>query len=68
MPDDLPALARATAGQLRRAGFLVEPKGTDDSATTGFEVLTSHTDELSSAEHVKAAKRGDAMPGQKGKP
>ena len=63
MPDDLPTLARATAGQLRRAGFVVE--GVDDSATTGFEVLTSHTDELSRAEHAKAVKRGDAAPGEK---
>lgn len=59
MPDPL---GRATAGQLRRAGFVVDPKGTDDSATTGFEILTDHTDEHSRPEHEKARKRGDAFP------
>ena len=60
MPDE--PLGRATAGQLRRAGFVVEPAGTDDSATTGFEVTTSHTDEWSKPEFAKAKKRGDHMP------
>lgn len=59
MPDPI-ALARATAGQLRRAGFVVPD--VDDSATTGFEVLCNHTDDLSSTEHQKAKKRGDHLP------
>lgn len=54
-------LARATAGQLRRAGFVVP--AVDDSATTGFEVLVHQGDELAVAEHAKAVKRGDAFPG-----
>lgn len=66
MPENL--LGRATAGQLRRAGFKVEPEITDDSATTGFEVLCNHGDPPSIAEHEKARKRGDAVPGEKGKP
>ena len=60
MPEQ--PLARATAGQLRRAGFVVEPASTDDSATTGFEVLCNHSDPPSVAEHEKARKRGDAFP------
>lgn len=67
MPDASPDLGRATAGQLRRAGFVVDPPGTEDSATTGFEVLTNHSDPVSAAEHEKARKRGDAMPGRGGK-
>lgn len=63
MPDN--TLARATAGQLRRAGFVVPD--VDDSATTGFEVLTNHDDPLSVEEHAKARKRGDHLPGGKGK-
>jgi hypothetical protein len=65
MPE---TLGRATAGQLRRAGFRVEPETTDNSATTGFEVLCNHGDAVDRAEHEKARARGDAMPGQKGKP
>lgn len=61
-------LGRATAGQLRRAGFVVEPKTTSDDATTGFEILTNHADPASSEEHQRARKRGDAMPPEKGKP
>lgn len=53
--------ARATAGQFRRAGFVIDPEGTDDSATTGFEVLSTHTDEYSAPEFEKAKKRGDAF-------
>lgn len=60
-------LGRATAGQLRRAGFVVEPKTTADDATTGFEIVTNHSDPASIEEHAKAKKRGDAMPGEKGK-
>lgn len=59
-------LARATAGQFRRAGFAVEPADTDDSATVGFDVVCHHGDERSKAEITKARKRGDDMP--KGKP
>lgn len=59
MPEDRP-LARATAGQLRRAGFVVPD--VDDSATTGFEVLTHQGDDQAQAEHAKAKKRGDAFP------
>lgn len=64
MPDESFAAptGRATAGQLRRAGFHVAPVSTDDSATTGFEILCHHGDELSTAEHTKAKKRGDAFP------
>lgn len=62
MPNvDRPTLALATAGQLRRAGFVVEPEKTDDSATTGFDVLTDHTDEHSRPEFEKAKKRGDHL-------
>lgn len=74
MPDpkfaaasETPDFGRATAGQLRRAGFFVDPEAMADDATTGFEVLTNHTDEPSRAEHAKAAKRGDAMAGEKAK-
>jgi hypothetical protein len=66
MPE--PTLGRATAGQLRRAGFRVSPDTTADDATTGFEVLCNHGDAPSIAEHDRARKRGDAMPGEKGKP
>ena len=61
MPDqpDQP-LARATAGQIRRAGFVVPD--VDDDATTGFEVLTHHLDDRSRAEHAEAVKRGDDRP------
>lgn len=60
MPDaPTPDLGRATAGQLRRAGFKVEPAATDDSATTGFEVLCNHGDPVSVAEFDKARRRGD---------
>jgi hypothetical protein len=61
-------LALATAGQLRRAGFIVEPKGTDDSATAGFDVLVSAGagEEAAQVEHATAIERGDAFP--KGKP
>ena len=62
MPDSPSELGRATAGQLRRAGFHVAPDSTDDSATTGFEVLTNHTDAPSVEEHEKARKRGDHLP------
>lgn len=63
MPDDVtPTLGLATAGQLRRAGFVVEPAKTDDSATGGFDILTNHTDEHSRPEHEAAVKRGDAFP------
>lgn len=58
-------LGRATAGQLRRAGFVV-PDVADD-ATTGFEVLTNHADPVSMEEHAKAKKRGDHQPGGRGK-
>lgn len=64
MPDA--PTGRATAGQLRRAGFYVDP-AIDDSATTGFEVLTDHTDEYSWPEFEKARKRGDHEPGAKSK-
>lgn len=62
MPNTPDTLARATAGQLRRAGFVVDPASTDDSATAGFEVLTNHSDPPSVAEYEKAKKRGDHMP------
>ena len=65
MPDALPALGRATAGQLRRAGFKVEPETTDDSATQGYEVLCHHGDPPSAAEFEKARKRGDHLPPRK---
>ena len=70
MPDDAPTpdLGRATAGQLRRAGFRVAPDSTDDSATAGFEVLCNHGDAPSVAEFAKAKERGDHLPGEKGKP
>ena len=70
MPDDAPTpdLGRATAGQLRRAGFKVEPPTTDDSATQGFEILCNHGDAPSVAEFDKARGRGDHLPGAKGKP
>ena len=58
-------LGRATAGQLRRAGFIV-PHVADD-ATTGFEVLTNHADQPSIAEFDKARKRGDHLPSGKDK-
>lgn len=61
-------LGRATAGQLRRAGFVVLPPSTTDDATTGFEIVTSHGDPVAAEEHARAKKRGDAMPGEKGKP
>lgn len=61
MPDPI-ILARATVGQLRRAGFAVEPADADDSVTTGYEVLCNHTDPSSAAEHEKAKGRGDHMP------
>jgi hypothetical protein len=67
MPDASPDFGLATAGQLRRAGFHVEPTTTDDSATTGFEVLASHGDEHSRGEFEKARERGDHLPGGKGK-
>jgi aminoglycoside/choline kinase family phosphotransferase len=60
-------LGRATAGQLRRAGFHVSPTTTANDATSGFEVLCHHGDETSVAEHAKANGRGDAFP-PKGKP
>ena len=66
MPDDSPDFGLATAGQLRRAGFEVAPPTTDDSATTGFEVLTHHGDEHSRPEWEKAKKRGDHV--SKGRP
>jgi uroporphyrinogen-III synthase len=62
VPNDAPDYGRATAGQLRRAGFEVDPANTDDSATTGFEILTNHGDERAQAEFAKATKRGDHMP------
>lgn len=63
MPDNnRPTLGLATAGQLRRAGFDIEPETTDDSATTGFEVLSDHTDEHSRPEFETAKTRGDHMP------
>lgn len=65
MPDETPEsppLARATAGQLRRAGFAVAPEDTADDATTGFETVCHHADELSIREHRAAVKRGDAFP------
>lgn len=55
-------MGRATAGQLRRAGFVVDPEATGDSATTGFEVLTDHSDEHSRPEFEAAKKRGDHLP------
>jgi hypothetical protein len=64
MPDASPDFGRATAGQLRRAGFQVSPPSTDDSATTGFEVLTHHGDEYSRDEFAKAKERGDHEPGR----
>lgn len=60
----MPDLARATAGQLRRAGFVVPD--VDDDATTGFDILTNHLDELSMAEHAAAVERGDAFPAARG--
>lgn len=68
MPDSSSELGRATAGQFRRAGFAVDPDTTDDSATTGFEVLTNHADAPSMAELEKARKRGDHAPGGKARP
>lgn len=67
MSDTAPDLGRATVGQLRRAGFRVEPDSTDDSATTGFEIICNHGDAPSVAEFEKAKKRGDHLPGDKGK-
>lgn len=58
----MPDLARATAGQLRRAGFVILPDDTPDNATSGFEVVTGQGDEQSRAEHAAAVKRGDAFP------
>lgn len=55
-------LARATAGQIRRAGFAVQPASTPDDATTGFEALCHHADPVSAAEHAAAKERGDAFP------
>ncbi len=57
-------MALATAGQFRRAGFIVEAADTDDSATTGFDVLVSAGagDELAQLEHRAAVERGDAFP------
>lgn len=69
MPDETPSrpLARATAGQLRRAGFAVVPDETPDSASVGgtiaFEVLVHQDDEVAGAEHAEAVERGDAFPG-----
>ena len=65
MPDPVAvdeSLGRATAGQLRRAGFAVAPETIDDSATQGFEVLCNHGDAPSVSEFDKARKRGDHMP------
>lgn len=55
-------LGRATAGQLRRAGFHVDPETTDDSATTGFEILCTHGSPPDREEFEKARKRGDHLP------
>jgi hypothetical protein len=60
-------LGRATAGQLRRAGFNISPETTADDATTGFEILASHGDPVSAGEFEKATKRGDHLPPAKGK-
>lgn len=62
VPSPGEPLGRATAGQLRRAGFKVSPETTDDSATTGFEVLCNRGDPPSLAEFEKARKRGDHLP------
>lgn len=61
MPEDR-KLGRATAGQLRRAGFGIVPPKTKNDATTGFEIVCDAADPLSQAEHEKAVKRGDAFP------
>lgn len=63
MPDETTEtpLARATAGQLRRAGFVV-PEGVADDATTGFEVLVHQGDAAAVEEHQAAVARGDAFP------
>ena len=60
MPDI--ALGLATAGQLRRAGFVILPDQTGDDATDGFEIACNHADPPSAAEHEKAKKRGNAFP------
>lgn len=67
MPDDITPepLGLATAGQLRRAGFVVEPTDTDPSATSGFDIVVNHTDPSSVPEFEKAKKRGDAFPKKK---
>ena len=61
-------LGRATAGQLRRAGFVVTPTTTDNSATRSFEILCNHGDPPARAEHLKAVTRGDAFPPDKDQP
>lgn len=68
MPDETTPrpLARATAGQLRRAGFAVLPDETPDSATVGgsiaFEVVVHQGDDAALVEHAEALERGDAFP------
>ena len=62
MPNDAPDFGLATAGQLRRAGFEIAPPSMDDSATTGFDILTNHSDDTSAKEFEKAATRGDHLP------
>lgn len=67
MPAEDRKLGRATAGQLRRAGFGIVPPKTADHATTGFSIVCDHGDPISAGEHAAAVKRGDAFPDEAGK-